>query len=74
MARSVMVYAGEDVQWHLTTSSHDRCPRCRARTMQWDGTRRRYCSACHAEVRLHCTPAQWQRMVEEAGGVLSKGE
>lgn len=60
------VIESECIQWHLKTSTHDRCPMCcTSNSMAYLGTRDRYCMQCNRSFKLNCKPNEWLAEVQE---------
>ena len=53
-------FVNEPIQWHLNTTSHDRCPKCGS-GLGYLGMRTRMCmgTACDSTWKLTVTPKTW---------------
>lgn len=52
----------EAIQWHLTTSKHDRCIHCGGNLGYLTQTKR-CCMKCDRVFELMLTPAKWYKLV-----------
>jgi hypothetical protein len=49
----------EPVQWHLTGSWHDECPKCGSNEVWYVTRRERWCPACNHTIKLTVTVRSW---------------
>lgn len=63
------IFVDEDIQWHMRTSKHDRCPWCGVQNLGYIGTRKRTCmnNACGIDMELNVPPKEWLEDKLEGG-------